>query len=116
MSDEKENGVRDDPMVGAAERGRRLAEEATRALATTRRDGVDAFVDKVLLSKPVSPITRRAIMAQIGYHTMDVERLNREHQQKLNEIATDAAVSEGIDLSVYMLNVPGDVPPYWKPR
>ena len=34
----------------------------------------------------------------------------------MSAIAQDAAFTEGIDMTVYQLNVPGDVAPYWKPR
>lgn len=100
---------------------------SARGIARDQRDAVDAYVGKVLLSKPCSPVTRRAIELITKYANTEVARLQRElndaianvqseHRAALEQIAQDAAVTEGVDLSVYQLQAPGDVSPYWKPR
>jgi hypothetical protein len=97
---------------------------ARRAKAAADAEG---FVDKVLMSRPVSAVTKRAI-AIVMKHARDervraqqefdatLGRINAEQQATMNQLGADAAATEGIDLGMFQLHVPGDVDPYWKPR
>lgn len=141
MSDEAGNGkspeqeaaeaqlrpMREDPSIVADRIAKRLTEANLDALAGRHGGDTDAFIEKVLISKPCSPVTRRAIDLVTKYanteiarlqseHNAAVERVQQEHRSTLEQLAQDAAVSEGIDLGLFQLQAPGDVAPYWKPR
>lgn len=60
---------------------------------------------RVIPALPVSALTRRMLMTQIGIHN-----------QAMQEIIKDAAVIEGIDLTLYAsIDLTTD-PPHWKPK